>query len=308
VEKVEEKKKKKKVTKKKQSEKHAVQVEKVSDESSEEDEVKQCIGPNCCHAARRGSKYCSEECGVQLAMKRIRTFLPERKPSLNEKCKAEVIDIQLIKKLELQQQTAHQKIAELNSERKNIMKLIERAKGTECDEGVEQEEDGEEVEGEMTDCVTCGMPYPTRTAVRHMERCYNKFEAQVSLGSAFKCSIQWESMFCDEYDRQQGAYCKKLKVLCPDHNKEKEEHDGVCGCPLNIADLNPDLDTCQRPKKACNRHISWEKIRLGECDMERVYYFLKLEESFEEMRKVRCRLANRNNLLQVLLNGTIVHT
>ena len=31
-----------------------------------------------------------------------------------------------------------------------------------------------QVEGEMTDCVTCGMPYPTRTAVRHMERCYNK--------------------------------------------------------------------------------------------------------------------------------------
>ena len=58
----------------------------------------------------------------------------------------------------------------------------------------------------------------------------------------------------------------------------------------------------------CSTHyFSWEKIRLGECDMERVYYFLKLEESFEEMRKVRCRLANRNNLMQVLLNGTFVH-
>lgn len=29
----------------------------------------QCLGPECVYEARPGSKYCSEECGVQLALK-----------------------------------------------------------------------------------------------------------------------------------------------------------------------------------------------------------------------------------------------
>ena len=41
--------------------------------------------------------------------------------------------------------------------------------------------------------------------------------------------------------------------------------------------------------------------------MERVLQDLKLEDSFEEMRKVKYRMAYRTNLLQILLNGTICH-
>ena len=48
-----------------------------------------------------------------------------------------------------------------------------------------------------------------------------QFEAQLSLGSTVKCDTAWENPVCDTYDRQQGAYCKKLRVLCPDHNREK---------------------------------------------------------------------------------------
>lgn len=29
-----------------------------------------------------------------------------------------------------------------------------------------------------------------------------------------------ESMFCDYYNAQQDTYCKRLKVLCPEHTKE----------------------------------------------------------------------------------------
>ena len=41
--------------------------------------------------------------------------------------------------------------------------------------------------------------------------------------------------------------------------------------------------------------------------MQRVLQDLKLEDSFEEMRKVKYRMGNRTNLLQILLNGTIPH-
>ena len=27
-------------------------------------------------------------------------------------------------------------------------------------------------------------------------------------------------MFCDSYNPQQKTYCKRLKVLCPEHSKE----------------------------------------------------------------------------------------
>ena len=39
-------------------------------------------------------------------------------------------------------------------------------------------------------CVTCGMDVHTRTAIRHMERCYNKFESQTSFASKFKTQIE----------------------------------------------------------------------------------------------------------------------
>ena len=64
---------------------------------------------------------------------------------------------------------------------------------------------------------------------------------------------------------------------------------------------------CTRSKKTCNKHVSWEKLLLAEIDMERVHQCLKLEDSFENMRKVKYRIMNRRNMLQILLNGTIHH-
>ena len=46
-------------------------------------------------------------------------------------------------------------------------------------------------ESEMTvHCVTCGQDLHTRTAIRHMERCYNKYESQTSFASKFKTQIK----------------------------------------------------------------------------------------------------------------------
>jgi hypothetical protein len=47
-----------------------------------------------------------------------------------------------------------------------------------------------------------------------------QFEAQTSFGSIYKTRIEGNSMFCDYYNIQQKVYCKRLKVLCPEHTKE----------------------------------------------------------------------------------------
>ena len=47
-----------------------------------------------------------------------------------------------------------------------------------------------------------------------------QYEAQTSFGSIYKTRIEGNSMFCDYYNSQQKTYCKRLKVLCPEHSKE----------------------------------------------------------------------------------------
>jgi len=44
----------------------------------------------------------------------------------------------------------------------------------------------------------------------------------------------------------------------------------VCGCPLvvNVFELSGEF--CRVPKRRCNRHHAWEKLRRAEVDMERL--------------------------------------
>ena len=39
-------------------------------------------------------------------------------------------------------------------------------------------------------------------------------------------------IFCDKYDPVQNTYCKRLRVLCPEHTREaKVTITSVCECP-----------------------------------------------------------------------------
>ena len=55
-----------------------------------------------------------------------------------------------------------------------------------------------------------------------------QFEAQTSFGSIYKTRIEGTSMFCDFYNPQQKTYCKRLKVLCPEHTKEPRVSRKLC--------------------------------------------------------------------------------
>lgn len=47
-------------------------------------------------------------------------------------------------------------------------------------------------------------------------------------------------MFCDFYNPASQTYCKRLRVLCPEHCKDaKVGETDVCGCPLvkNVFEL-----------------------------------------------------------------------
>ncbi|KAK2176784.1 hypothetical protein NP493_640g02009 [Ridgeia piscesae] len=272
-----------------------------------EDEPRQCYGPGCVEMARQGSKYCSDECGLKLATNRIFEILPQRIQGWQTTaCIAEENNKLALEKIRREQQNARQRLVELDLRHQELSALVERA--TKAIIAPEQETDGEEETELSVYCVTCGHEINQRSALKHMEKCFAKYESQTSFGSIYKTRIEGNSMFCDYYNPQSQTYCKRLKVLCPEHSKEpKVGSDDVCGCPLVRELFEETDDFCRVLKRKCNRHISWEKLRRAEIDMERLRQWMKLDDLFEQERNIRMAMASRSGVLGLMLHQTIDH-
>ncbi|XP_044167771.1 CXXC-type zinc finger protein 1-like isoform X3 [Acropora millepora] len=188
-------------------------------EEKEKDEFpRQCYGPGCTNAARPGSKYCSDECGIQLAVRRIQEILPQRMaewkktPSYAD-AKAE----ETLKELAKKKQEAQNKLLELDRLSNELDAFVERTKSAVVEETETQETDTETETDLQVHCITCGLPLAPKVALRHMEKCYMKNESLTTFGSIYKSA---GNLFCDYYNSQQKIYCKRLRVLCPEHTKE----------------------------------------------------------------------------------------
>ncbi|KAG1714867.1 CXXC-type zinc finger protein 1 [Nymphon striatum] len=274
-----------------------------------EEEVvhKQCYGPGCVYVARGGSKYCSDDCGTKLATNRIYEILPNRLQHWQTTpCVSDENNKKELEQIRKQQLQAREALTQLDKRHKELDTLIERGKLLEIVSDLEQME-AETEESEMSVyCITCGHEVSTRIALRHFEKCFNKYESQTSFGSVYKTRIEGQSMFCDFYNPIQGTYCKRLRVLCPEHLREpKVNDDEVCGCPLTKNIIEETGELCLIAKKKCNKHYCWEKLRRAEIEMERVGEWLRIDELFEQERNVRVALANRAGVLALMLHQTI---
>ncbi|KAM8793706.1 CXXC-type zinc finger protein 1-like [Eudromia elegans] len=270
----------------------------------------QCLGPGCTRAARPPSKYCSEACGVELAASRIYEILPQRIQQWQQSpCVAEEQGKRLLERIRREQHQARLRLQELERRFHELEGLIARAKG----HPPRHDEESNDGDSDDTDlqifCVSCGHPVNPKVALRHMERCYAKYESQTSFGSMYPTRIEGATrLFCDVYNPQSRTYCKRLQVLCPEHCREpKVPADEVCGCPLvrDVFELTGDF--CRVPKRRCHRHYSWERLRRAELDLERVRLWYKLDELFEQERNVRAAMTNRAGLLALMLHQTIQH-
>ncbi|XP_013792007.1 CXXC-type zinc finger protein 1-like isoform X2 [Limulus polyphemus] len=115
-------------------------------------------------------------------------------------------------------------------------------------------------------------------------------------------------MFCDYYNPQQRTYCKRLRILCPEHSKDpKVADDEVCGCPLLVNVFEKSGEFCRMAKKKCLKHFCWEKLRRAEIDMERVQQWQKIVDLFEQEQTIRMNMANRGGVLGLMLHQTISH-
>lgn len=269
---------------------------------------RQCHGPMCRYTARPQSKYCSDECGRRLATNRIYRVLPQRIQEWNlTVSQAEEQNHRTLDQVRGKQAEVRATLAELDKRHKELDLLVERAKHSTLDLGGTTEPDDDQDEQSMY-CITCGHEIHSKTAIRHMEKCFNKYESQASFGSNFKTRIDGNRMFCDFYNSTNRTYCKRLRVLCPEHSKDAKVLDSdVCGCPLVRNTFELTGDYCRVPKKNCFKHYMWEKIRLAEIDLERVRQWLKVDELMEQERQIRTAMASRAGVLGLMLHSTYNH-
>ncbi|KAG5275115.1 hypothetical protein AALO_G00143710 [Alosa alosa] len=273
-------------------------------------EVQQCLGPNCVEPSRPGSKYCSEDCGMKLAANRIYEILPQRIQQWQQSpCIAEELGKKQLERIRREQQQARLRLTEMERRFHELEGIVVKAK----QQTVLEDQEVNEGDSEDTDlqifCVSCSHPVHPKVALRHMERCYAKYESQTSFGSIFPTRIEGATrLFCDVYNPQSKTYCKRLQVLCPEHSRDpKVAVDEVCGCPLVRNVFEPTGEYCRVSKRKCNKHYCWEKLRRAEVDLERVRVWYKLDELFEQERNVRTAMTNRAGLLALMLHQTIQH-
>ncbi|XP_035377672.1 CXXC-type zinc finger protein 1a [Electrophorus electricus] len=271
--------------------------------------TRQCLGPSCVEAARPNSKYCSDDCGMKLAANRIYEILPQRIQQWQQSpCIAEEQGKKLLERIRREQQLARLRLTDMEKRFHELEGIIAKAKQqvVQHDEEVNEGDDDTDLQ---IFCVSCSHPVNPKVALRHMERCYAKYESQTSFGSMYPTRIDGATrLFCDVYNPQSKTYCKRLQVLCPEHSRDpKVPADEVCGCPLVRDVFEPTGEYCRVSKRKCNKHYCWEKLRRAEVDLERVRVWYKLDELFEQERNVRTAMTNRAGLLALMLHQTIQH-
>uniref|UniRef100_A0A8B9J7X5 CXXC-type zinc finger protein 1 n=1 Tax=Astyanax mexicanus TaxID=7994 RepID=A0A8B9J7X5_ASTMX len=175
-------------------------------------DLHQCLGPNCIEAARPNSKYCSEDCGMKLAANRIYEILPQRIQQWQQSpCVAEEQGRKQLERIRREQQAARLRLAEMERRFHELEGIIAKAK----QQDVHQDEEVSETEGEDTDlqifCVSCSHPINPKVALRHMERCYAKYESQTSFGSIFPTRIEGNVF------EESGEFCRVSKRKCNKH-------------------------------------------------------------------------------------------
>ncbi|KAM9034330.1 CXXC-type zinc finger protein 1-like [Sarcophilus harrisii] len=271
----------------------------------------QCLGPNCVRPAQPGSKYCSDACGLALAASRIYEILPRRIQEWQRSpCVAEEWEKKLLKEIRKEQREAWLHVRDAERRFQELEDVILQAKRQVVQENGENNNKRYSKHSEhQIFCVSCGHSVNSQVALRHMERCYAKYESQMIFGSLEPTRIEGVSrLFCQVYSPQSKTYCKRLKVLCPEHSREpKAPADEVCGCPLvrNVFELTGDF--CRLPKRQCNQHYCWEKLHRAEVDLEQLRAWGKLQMLWKQERNIQMAKANRAGLLALMLHRTIQH-
>ncbi|KAI6202161.1 CXXC-type zinc finger protein 1 [Aphelenchoides besseyi] len=288
----------------------------------EKKEPRQCYGPHCTRCARRGSKYCSDMCGSALAQQRLQTLLPIRlKQYYAERPLSEVTSDQrlfdLIKKrTEIEEQL---KVADKYRTNMDCYIAALAHASPSASEKLKVSNGGDSC---LCYCFVCGSEATIGTIGKHIMRCFERLEKQTTFGTSNKLRINPYDILCEAFDKHSKTYCKRLRVVCPEHYKDDiGKKMKVCGYPLRWekCDLNSaeemlgnnvqllDDSMCLQPRKHCSEHKSWERNVFAMIDNLRMSYLLKIDEICDNYRRIAMACHSHSNAVFHLLSSTISH-
>uniref|UniRef100_H2YGR2 CXXC-type zinc finger protein 1 n=1 Tax=Ciona savignyi TaxID=51511 RepID=H2YGR2_CIOSA len=308
-------KKREKKLKKEKRRKQALQYASCDVNELDYDLNRQCLGPRCVKPALVSSKYCSVGCGRLLARNRLLQILPQRIQEWNATpTVANDNGRQELERIRKRMTQARTELQALEGKFHRLERIITTGRSMEVVDRQEQEEDAEVEIDQLIFCVVCGHSVSIRNAIKHMDKCYIKIESQMSFGSVYPTRIEGsQRLFCDVYNEQQQTYCKRLQILCPEHTKEpKVSESEVCGCPLSCDIYGRETpskpsDFCRCSKRKCTRHFKWETMYRAEVDLQRIRQWLKIDEIFDEERRIKTAMSSRAGLVSLLLHQTTAH-
>jgi len=230
-----------------------------------------------------------------------------------------------LEKIQADHEVGRARLTELDNEEQELNVWREKCKNVQSKENDGRKNSKSKAAAAESDdpetsvyCVTCGNETSMKNAVKHFSKCFSKYESQTSYGSSFKAMNNLYNIFCDTYNKTNRTYCKRLRVICPEHSKdEKVEAHEVCGCPLQsdkklskLSSSSAGFDAssvCITLKKNCAKHYRWMEIRRALVDMERLTQLLRLEELAEETRCIQMAQNSRGSVLALLLHQTVSH-
>uniref|UniRef100_A0AC34RJ57 CXXC-type zinc finger protein 1 n=1 Tax=Panagrolaimus sp. JU765 TaxID=591449 RepID=A0AC34RJ57_9BILA len=307
----------------------------ITREPDNDAEIVHCQGPQCRKPSRPGSKYCSHFCGLEQARRRLLMVLPVR---LQDYANPTPSNVQMYKQVIEETTTEHKKCREnlehLSKIKKCVVDHIDRVAAL-SPEDIEKEKevinarDPDKKEDDPLKqntffgrCTVCGATQSSYGALqKHIMRCFMRIEKRTEFCGPDPEPENPENIICDAFCKQQNAFCKRLRLLCPDHYKGSlTEKLTVCAAPLfmyrdgftfDFTNEIPNLEEmfnggyCTRKKEECDRHHAWAQMFLGSIDNFRISLLNHMEEATEKYRKARRQYYKKFDVLDIMTNYRI---
>ncbi|TMS37898.1 hypothetical protein L596_004736 [Steinernema carpocapsae] len=277
----------------------------------------ECWGPQCGELRRPHSKYCSDECGIALADIRLRKYLPGllddywRNPPKNF-VEAE----KKIKEIDEEGDRVKLRVKKLTEYAELLDDWIRVIMQMPVDEDYEAPSTGDDF---VIPCQMCSADVNVKGLTKHVERCFIRIEKQMSFGSAAKYPQNPHNIFCEEYNKSNNTFCKRLRIGCPEHYKpSKDDEESVCGCPqiwysvpmLKLTDLFVSREQilaggyCKNNRKQCDIHRRWDQNAAALIDIERARNLYKADELIEQRRVMTVEQNQRGCVAELMTNFT----
>ncbi|CAG9533023.1 unnamed protein product [Cercopithifilaria johnstoni] len=280
--------------------------------------AKHCEGPHCTNSTRSQSKFCCEECGMNLARDRLRAILPDRVKSYWDNMSYSMEQSQhLLDAAEEQIQFFTNKVrtfADFQDELRKWISTVDKIE-PKNEAAVNNSLDMDFV----LHCAVCALEFPAKLIVKHMERCFVRNEKQSCYGTTNKSQVNPYNIFCEQFNKANHTFCKRLRVLCSEHYKCTDDVTKICGYPFawSKSEFRPVIKTfddmqtllqegfCHSPRKNCLQHHNWIQNAMGLIDVELLNLLIKLDEWFEKKRILQVSETMRGDVLSLFCNKTV---